>query len=315
MQPHTHKVTRTRKVTNNSILDENTSLRRVQSYSPNLRGPQGIKGNNKLGESLLDIRSKLLPTDTQINYVDLQKASQSGLEWLESAKEHVAILRQHCGMARLELTFLTNNFDDTVIDKGVETLLKTFVQNTKVYSGNLVANLCEISLLSFEGVFKALMLWFQPYNVPIPQCWDTFGEVWQFLTYIAVNFFSGQRSYYTKASYAPRLGYMFSRPLINPTWVGINSAISIICHNENNLTTFLDIWNETRDIRASDIRLLNAKICLVDGKLDTKYNSFLHLLEAEVKSKAHINDAVACCVCWTITSLVESKQNVWQDHP
>jgi hypothetical protein len=252
--------------TNNSILNENISVRRIQSYSPNTRSANGINGNQKLGENLMDIRSIVLPTDTaKQSYVDLQNASKRATEWLKSAKEHITLLKEHCGMARLEVTYETDNFDDSVIDKGVETLMKTFVKSTKVYSGSLVANLAEISLLAFEGVFKALMFWFQPNNVLVPPCWDTFGEVWQFLTHVATSFFSGQRSYQSVASFTPRLGYLFSRPLINPSWVGINAAMITICHTEDNLSQHLQVWNTTRNVnetRANEIRQINAKFAL-----------------------------------------------------
>jgi hypothetical protein len=82
--------------TNNSIINENMSVRRVQSYSPNTRSANGINGNQKLGENLMDIRSIVLPTDTaKQSYVDLQNASKKAIEWLESAKEHITLLRKN----------------------------------------------------------------------------------------------------------------------------------------------------------------------------------------------------------------------------
>ena len=319
MQPHTHKINKkmmAKNSTNNSLINNNTSVRRIQSYSPNLRGPHGSNGIQKLAEKLMDIRSLVLPTDSsKQSYVDLQKASKTASQWLNSAKEHVHLLRKYCGMGRLEITFETNNFDDTILEKGIKTVMETFVHSTKVYNGDLVASLAEISLLAFEGIFNALTLWFQPNNISIAPCWDTFGEVWQFLTYVATSFFSGQRSYQSKASYTPRLGYMFCRPLINPSWDGINTAIDNICHNKDNLSQHLSEWNKTRNVQATDICSLYTKVCNVDKKFDTKFNSFLRLLDADCNSKLRIMDAVACIYCMTITSKVESEQLGWTDHP
>jgi hypothetical protein len=313
----THKV-KGSSPTGNEILDENRSLRRVQSYSPNLRVPNGNNGVQKIGEELMDIRSLVRPTDNaNHSYVGMDTAASKATKWLGLAKKHISLLRESCGMARLELTFETNVLDDNVLDKGIETLMKTFVKSTKAYSGNLVTNLAEISLLSYEGIFNALMVWFQPNSVCVPPCWDTFGDVWQYLTYISTTFFSGKRSYQSKASYTPRLGYMFSRPFLNPSWVGINTAISKNCVNEENLKNLTSIWNKTRGITSTDsIVQMKKKILRLDGKFDTKFCALLRLLESNCNSVGtSINSAVACSACKTITSTIRSKSDEWLSHP
>lgn len=301
-------------------LDDNRSLCRVQCYSPNLRALYGYNGVQKIGQKLLDIRSLINPIEKNANsHVNLEIANKNASEWIISAKDHINNISKNGGMARLELTFETDSFkDDSVIEKGVETLMKTFVEHTKVYSGKLVGNLAMISLLSFQGIFNALMLWFQPYQISDSPCWDTFGEVWNYLTYMAINFFSGKRTFETKAYYTPRLGYLFSRPFLNPSWTGINSAMRKTFVDQETFDNMKKLWyNRTEMIDEFHLGLkrLQSKTIQLNSEFETKFSAFKRLLSANCQScKSDINEAIACSECKTITSVSESKNDSWLHH-
>ena len=203
----------------NELLSNNPTLRRVQNYSPNLRSLHGKKGLQKLGEDLMDIRTFIKTAGGKSkSYIDNNIARDKTAKWISKASEHIDGIRKNGGMARLELTFESKDFDsdDKEFDKNIETIIKSFVESTKIYSGNLVADLAEISLLSFEGISNSLLLWFTNDYIQLQLSHNVFAEVWQYLTYFAKNFFSGRRCFETKAYFAPRLGYLFSRPLLNP---------------------------------------------------------------------------------------------------
>lgn len=262
------------KETGNSLLDSNKSLYRIQSYSPNLRAPQGSKhgtgGIQTIGEGLLDIRS-LCAEDS---YLRLDMAYSKIQIFLELARKHTALLRTSCGMARLELTFISKSLtDDEVFDNGIRTLMHAFRDNIKVYSSELVADLADISLLAFEGISSALLLSMQPNLSKVQPSWDEFGEVWACLTYVAKNFFSGKRSYDTRTTYAPRLGYIFSRPLYKSSWVGVNSALHLLCGTEKNLDMCANIWynyncpNENLNARRIELREI---FMTLDSNINTK---------------------------------------------
>ena len=184
--------------TGNTNLDDNKSLYRVQSYSPNLRTPNSADGVQKLGESLMDIRALVNTTDAnEKSYVNLHVAAERSKEWVKLARSHIQELKNNCGMARLELTFVSKDLsDDTVFAEGISTLVNTFVNSTKVYSADLVANLAEISLHAFEGISNALLTWFQGTYIQLLPCWNVFAEVWQYLTFVATSFFSKELLYY-----------------------------------------------------------------------------------------------------------------------
>lgn len=325
----THNISKRKKnsncgnnLTGNEILDKNVSLRRVQSYSPNIRAPHGYNGVQKVGESLMDIRNFVKTTDyKKQSYLDHNLAGERSAKWLEKARDHIKELRNTCGMARLELTFEVNNLDDNdqVLHEGINTLIQTFVQSTKVYSGELVANLADISLLSFEGLSNALTLWFSGKYVQKLPCHNVYAEIWQYLTYVARNFFSGRRSYETRAFYTPRLGYLFSRPLLNPSWDGINDVLLKICVNEENMSKLKKIWYNESNMPTELIDKLNGMrsiILMMDTKFDSKFNAYLELLGTNCDSvEIGVNDAIACTCCKRITAKTSIKDASWKNHP
>lgn len=320
LHPVTHKVTKKSPPTGHEMLDKNKSLYRIQSYSPNLRSPHGTGGVQKIGETLMDIRTFVRTSDAMDkSYISLSEAAAKSAKWSKLARSHIKQLRTSCGMARLELTFLSKDLQsDKVFTDGISTVINTFVKSTKVYSAELVADLAEISLLGFEGVSSALLTWFQGSFISVPLCWNTFSEVWQYLTFVATNFFSGRRCYDRKAFFTPRLGYLFSRPVVNPSWVGINAALVQICSNEENLLKLKNCWYESSGMtdyfneRRGDV---NRNIIDLSGKFDTKFKAFLELLETRCDSAPiTLNEAVACSYCKTITSKLKSEADDWKDH-
>jgi PIF1-like helicase len=303
------------------ILDANKSLYRVQSYSPNFRSFHGRNGTHKVGDVLLDVRNFAKVTDEKDkSLICISDAANHVKNWLEFAQRNVAGLRKTCGMARLELTFKSNNLDYELFDQGVDTLIRTFHQSTKVFSGSLVANLAEISLLSFEGISKALFIWFSPHcSITEPKSWNIFSEVWSYLTHFATHFFDGRSSFLTNKLYSPRLGYIFSRPFINPSWTGINEALKVIC-GEGNLEKLRRIWYDEAKMLESYERAivteLKSSIVNLDKKFDIKINSLLELLSAQSrKSHQSVNDAVACSHCQTICSSTDKEKDSWVQHP
>ena len=317
ISPRTHTKKRG-EVLGHVILDENKSLHRIQSYSPNFRV---FHGKNGIAENLFDIRKYTTGTDEKDrSLICLSDASKKVDEWLEFANENIAVIRKSCGMARLELTFHSKNLDYDIFDTGVETLIRTFRESTKVYSASLIANLAEISLLSFEGISRALFYWFGPNSyITEPISWNVFSEVWNYLTHFATHFFDGRRSYLTNRIFSPRLGYIFSRPFINPSWTGIREAMNLICGGDN-LEKLRRAWyskSKMMDSYAHSITTnLTSSILNLDNNIEVKISALLELLNAHSRSdQRHINDAVACSHCQTICSTMNSSKNAWAQHP
>jgi nucleoside-triphosphatase THEP1 len=317
--PFTHIVKRNKKNTlGNEFLDANLSLHRIQSYSPSIRVFDGKNGIHKVGEKLFDIRKFATVTDEKNNsLVSVSDAAKKVKEWLNKARIHVGGMGKSNGMARLELTFQSKSLDFVVLEKGIDTSIRTFHQSTKVYSGSLVANFAKISLLAFEGISNALFHWFGPHsNISEPTSWDVFSEVWNYLTHVATHFFDGRRSYLTNRLYSPRLGYIFSRPFLNPSWTGINQAIISIC-SDDNLEKLRHIWYEKSKMMDSYKRATNtnltSSILDLDNKFEIKLSALHHLVSANCRT--NINDAVACSHCQTISSSIDSKKESWKQHP
>jgi nucleoside-triphosphatase THEP1 len=314
----THQITKESKITENDVLDKNPNLRRVQSYSPNIRTP--ATDMQKAGESLMDIRTFVKESRSgDQSYFSLDLAAKKVEEWTNLARLHIEELKTNNGMARLELTFMSNSLgSDAVMDAGFETLIQTFIGSTKIYSGLVVANLAEISLLAFEGISNGLLAWFQGDYVDVPRCWNEFAEVWQYLTFVGTNFFSGRRCYDRTAYYTPRLGYLFSRPLINPTWKGINAALIKACVDGQNFKQKKNLWYSTSGMtRYSTIRNDVRKACLkLDKDFNLKFGALLDLVETKcVNAPNTPNAAVACRQCKRITGRTRSNMPEWLNHP
>lgn len=292
----THKVKKNEE-TGNSLLDSNKSLYRIQSYSPNLRAPQGSKhgtgGIQTVAEGLLDIRSLCAGS----SYLRLDTAHSKVKNFLELARKHTQLLRTRCGMARLELTFKSISLtDDEVFDNGVRTLMHAFRDNIKIYSSDLVADLADISLLAFEGISSAVLLSMAPNLSEVQPSWDEFADVWSCLTYVAINFFSGKRSYDTRTTYAPRLGYTFSRPLYKSSWVGVNSALSLTCGTEKILDRYTNIWYSHNYTDSAALRTeMKNKFMTLDNSINTKLGESLIILImrflAKLRRKSKLNQS------------------------
>ena len=286
-----------------------------------MRSVHGYGGVQKVGEQLMDIRTLVKEVGkSDQSYVSLDEAARRSKSWVELAKSHIEKLRDDNGMARLELTFKTSSLeDDKVLEEGFKTLINTFHANTKVYSASLVANLADISLLAFEGVSNALFLWFQGTYVPNLMCWNVFAEVWQYLTFVGTNFFSGRSSYNSRAFFTPRLGYLFSRPYINPTWDGINAALYKMCYNEAGLLAFKKAWFDHGAFTSGssdEIKEINSMIINKTGQSLFRFQSFLNLLETKCNSvSTSVVDAIACRYCKRITSKVIGISEAWTNHP
>lgn len=305
----------------NNLLRNRHTLRRVQSYSPNLRSLHGRKGVQKLGEDLMDIRTLIKTVDGRNeSYIDNNIARDKTRKWISLASKHIDGIRENGGMARLELSFESKDFveDDKEFEKNIESVIKSFVQSTKIYSGKLVANLAEISLLSFEGISNALLLWFSDNFIPLPLSHNVFAEVWQHLTYFSRNFFSGRRTYETKAYFAPRLGYLFSRPLLNPSWNGINDAMLKLCDNQENMTKLKKYWYEGSNVQEKILETalkINKSLLKINSEFSTEVNAFLDLITTNCKSNnTPVNDAIACSCCKRITSKQNLKSESWKNH-
>lgn len=317
----THHITKKSPLTGNVDIDENTDIRRVQSYSPNLRSPHGFGGIQKLGENLMDIRTFVQNTQRgDQSYISIHEAEEKSTLWADQARKHIDLLATKNGMARLELTFQTRTLEnDDVFDNGIKTLMKAFVGSTKVYSSRVVANLAEISLLAFEGVSRSLLLWFQGTYVRVPRCWNVFGEVWQYLTFFATNFFSGRRCYDRRASFTPRLAYLFSRPFINPSWEGINAALCQTCVSEENINLQKSYWYCKSGMSPNKLESLHGlKLQAIEssGDYDTGFKAFLELLETRCDSAPVTpNVAVACSKCKRITAKLNCESLEWRNHP
>lgn len=319
---HTMPKRKEKKLLGNEILDKNKSLQRIQAYCPNIRVLHGKNGVQKNGENILDIRK--FATDTnekKQSLVCISDAATKADEWLKYARKGVEKIGKFGGMTRLELTFQSKSFDRSkLLAEGVDTLIRTFSQSTKVYSAPLVATLAEISLLSFEGISKGLFHWFGPRsNISESTTWEIFSEVWNYLTHFATHFFDGRRSFLTNRVFSPRLGYIFSRPFINPTWTGINSALNLICVDDN-LGKLKRIWYTKSKMDVSHKRAvdsnLGSSILELEGKFEKKLFALLELLNANTRSdRIRISDAVACSHCQIISSMTESKTSSWTEHP
>jgi PIF1-like helicase len=317
ISPRTHTKKRG-EVLGHVTLDENKSLHRIQSYSPNFRV---FHGKNGIAENTFDIRKFSTGTDEKDrSLICLSDAARKIDEWLEFAKEKVSVLRKSCGMARLELTFHSKNLDYDIFDTGVDTLIRTFHESTKVYSASLIANLAEISLHSFEGISRGLFYWFGPNsNTSEPISWNVFSEVWNYLSHFARHFFDGRRSYLTDKIYSPRLGYIFSRHFINPSWTGIREAMNLICGGDN-LEKLRRAWfSKSKMIDSYDHSIatnLTSSVVNLDNNIGVKVSALLELLNVHSRSdRRHINDAVSCSHCQTICSTINSKKDAWALHP
>ncbi len=319
LHPVTHQITKESNKTGNDVLDKNPNLRRVQSYSPNIRTP--ATDMQKAGESLMDIRTFVKESRSgDQSYFSLDRAAKKVEEWTNLARLHIEELKTNNGMARLELTFMSNSLgSDAVMDAGFETLIKTFAGSTKIYNGLVVANLAEISLLAFEGVSNALLAWFQGDYITVPRCWNEFAEVWQYLTFVATNFFSGRKCYDRTAYFTPRLGYLFSRPFINPTWKGINAALIKACIDEQCFKQKKNLWYITGGMTRESTIIRNdvSKACLrLDKDFNLKFGALLDLVETKCMNAPNTpNEAVACRRCKRITGKTRCNMPEWLDHP
>ena len=317
----THHLTLKSPLTGCFELDKNRDLIRIQSYCPNMRSVHGYGGVQKVGEQLMDIRTLVKEVgESDQSYVSLDDGARRSESWVKLAQSHIDKLRTDNGIARLELTFKTTSLeDDKVLEEGFKTLINTFHQNTKVYSASLVANLAEISLLAFEGVSNALFSWFQGNYIPNLLCWNVFAEVWQYLTFVGSNFFSGRSSYNSKAFFTPRLGYLFCRPYINPTWDGINAALNKVCYNEAGLSMFKKDWFDKGGVICGsddEIKGINSMIINKSGLFLHRFQSFLNLLGTKCNSvSVSVLDVIACKQCKRITSKVKSTSEAWINHP
>lgn len=323
LSPFTHTMPKVnRKLLGHEVLDQNTNLHRIQSYSPNIRVLHGKNGILKTNENLFDIRKFAAGTDEKNHsIVCISDAESKVKEWLNYAKKNVKGLRENCGMARLELTFKTTNINDsTLIAEGVTTLMRTFKQNMKVYSGSVVSTLAEISLLSFEGISKALFHWFSPrIKSSEPPSWNIFSEVWNFLTHFATHFFDGRRSFLTNRLFSPRLSHIFSRLFINPSWAGINESLRALC-SDDNLEKLTDIWYIKSKLYGSYFqsieKRLTSSILEMDTKFENKISTLLQLISANTRhNRPRDVDAIACSHCQMICSVPESKNSTWPLHP
>ena len=316
----THSLVKKSPLTGNEELDKNSDLVRVQSYSPTMRSVHGFNGIQKVGQELMDIRTLVKEvSNAKQSYLSLDEASQKTRRWIELAKGHIDRLREKNGMARLELTFLSRSLtSDKVIEKGLTTLIKTFVASTKIYSGLFIAELAEISLQAFQGISNSLFMWFRGDAIRINRDWNVFAEVWQYLTFVATNFFSGRRSYDSRAYFTPRLGYLFSRPFINPTWEGINLALCKTCYNEDGLWQLKSMWYKEGEISVENqenIRQINSRIIRLSAQFNTKFKAFIELMGTKCDSAPDsLNDAVACRRCKKITSKSMGKSKSWKSH-
>ena len=319
LHPVTHQITKASKITENDVLDKNPNLRRVQSYCPNIRTP--ATDMQKAGESLMDIRTFVKESRSgDQSYFSLDLAAKRVEAWTNLARLHIEELKTNNGMARLELTFMSNSLgSDAVMDAGFGTLIQTLIGSTKIYNGLVVANLAEISLLAFEGVSNALLAWFQGHYIAVPKCWNEFAEVWQYLTFVATNFFSGRRCYDRTAYYTPRLGYLFSRPFINPTWKGINAALIKACVDRETFNQKKNLWYTTSGM-TQDYIIIRKQIsmaCLaLEKDFNLRYGALLDLVETKcLYAPFTPNAAVACRRCKRITGRTRCHMPEWLDHP
>ena len=315
-------------IAGNKFLDENTSLSRVQSYSPTLRAAQGGKhacgGVQLCAETLLDM-GKNIVENCDGGYLKGDVAFKNLDRFIKLAGDHIKLISEGSGtVCRLELTFKGKEeaLDDDFCESSLATLLKTFHGSLKAYDGKVITDLGRIVLSAMKGLGEALLLSRSCNFLPFVPDYNEFGEVWACLKHMAINFFSGRNLFFRHTTYSPKLCYLYSRCLLKSSWKGINSTIEKLCSGKENFSNLKKKWYELGGIGEDTynyVILKNARFLyeLDSGILtDTSFEAFNRLYMANCnRQKKSACRAVVCSRCLLMSSEAESALPMWLTHP